>query len=481
MATATTTESLHPERYVVFGAARWDRAARRLTVRDAPVKLPWRVAECLSILVEAQGALVTKEDLQRQIWGGALVEDSNLPQCIWALRKALDPAPDGGSYIETVARVGYRMAVAVEMEVGAAAVPEIPAPERSAARGWRAMAAACALLLVAVVGGYGGYRRWEERRQVDELIRVGRDLVRRDGNAESSRGVEMIRQANKRMPEYAPAIAAMGEMIARRGKLSWEESVQLVRRSLDLDPNCALCQAIAGYVYMSRGWRWKEAGEHLERAVALDGADAVRRIWYAEWLSTQNRLEEARTQAEAAVRLAPADGFPLAMLAGVQFLSGDYRESIRSAGRALTLDERLQPAHYWMYRSYMALGDEAEAAGALARFATAKLAQPDEEFRKLQVRIHQLLKDGGRGALVRSWLDELSHERARDTHRYNRALWFQWTGDREHALVELEGAVKSKPYHLIYVAADPMWRPLRGEPRFQEVVRKVGLTPPAAD
>ena len=55
-----------------------------------------------------------KEDLQRQIWGGALVEDSNLPRCIMALRKALDPAPDGGSYIETVARLGYRLTVAVE-------------------------------------------------------------------------------------------------------------------------------------------------------------------------------------------------------------------------------------------------------------------------------------------------------------------------------------------------------------------------------
>jgi len=270
----------------------------------------------------------------------------------------------------------------------------------------------------------------------------------------------------------------MAEAIARRGKLNWDDSIRLVRQSVELDPNCSLCQAIAGYVYMSRGWKWDDAGRHLDRAIALDSEDPVRRIWYAEWLSTQNRLAEARTHAEAAARLAPADGFPLAMLAGVHFLSGNYRESIRTAGRALTLDERLQPAYYWMYRSYQALGDDGEAAGARAKFATSKLANPDEEFRKLQVRLHALLQSGGRTALVRSWMEEVSHERARDAHRYERAVWSMWVSDPGAALAELEEAAKAKPYHLIFVAADPAFAPLRADPRFQAVVRQVGLKPP---
>jgi len=108
--------SLEATPKVRFGAASWDRASRRLTVRGEPTKIAWRVAECLAILIEARGEVVPKEEFHRQIWGGAALEDSNLAQCVTALRRALDPAPDGHSHIETVARVGYRLAVAIEEE-----------------------------------------------------------------------------------------------------------------------------------------------------------------------------------------------------------------------------------------------------------------------------------------------------------------------------------------------------------------------------
>ena len=461
-------------RFAVFGDARWDWSSRRLTVRGNPVTLPWRVAEALAALLEAGGAVVSKEELQRRIWGGALIDESNLAHCIKALRKALDPAPDGSSYVETVARVGYRLAVPWVEELHQP-MPSAPLPPRR--RRYWPFAAALAFAGLAAAAAVPAYQHWERRREVDHLVRTGRDLVRRADEAGASRGMDMIREANRLMPTYPPAIAAMGEAIARRGKLNWDDSIKLVRQSVQLDPQCSLCQAIAGYVLMSRGWNWEEAGRHLERAIALDGEAPVRRIWFAEWLSTQNRLAEANTHAEAAARLAPADGFPLAMLAGVHYLSGNYRESIRTAGRALTLDERIQPAHYWMYRSYQALGDDGEAAGARGKFATCKLADPDVEFRKLQVRFHALLQSGGRAELVRSWMDEVSHERARDAHRYERAVWSMWIGDPVNALAELEEAVKVKPYHLIFVAADPVFAPLRANPRFQAVVRQTGLKP----
>jgi hypothetical protein len=52
-----------------------------------------------------------------------------------------------------------------------------------------------------------------------------------------------------------------------------------------------------------------------------------------------------------------------------------------------------------------------------------------------------------------------------------------WIGEHENALTELEAAVRSKPYHLVYVAVDPSFAPLRSNARFQEVVKQVGLRP----
>ena len=60
-------------------------------------------------------------------------------------------------------------------------------------------------------------------------------------------------------------------------------------------------------------------------------------------------------------------------------------------------------------------------------------------------------------------------------HRYNRALWQAWIGEYDQALAELEAGVKSRPYQMIYTAVDPAFKSLRANPRFQKVVRDIGL------
>lgn len=112
------------EPVIRVGACEWQPRDRRLIVRGEEKKLVWRAMECWSPLVEAGGDVVTREQLHQRIWGDALMEESNLANTVAVLRKAVDPAPDGNSYIETIPRMGYRLAVAVQR-----AEPEILAIE----------------------------------------------------------------------------------------------------------------------------------------------------------------------------------------------------------------------------------------------------------------------------------------------------------------------------------------------------------------
>ena len=66
----------------------------------------------LTVLAEAAGTTVSRELLMARAWPGTIVEDSNLTVQIATLRKALGPAPDGGDFITTVPRRGYRLAIA---------------------------------------------------------------------------------------------------------------------------------------------------------------------------------------------------------------------------------------------------------------------------------------------------------------------------------------------------------------------------------
>jgi TolB-like protein len=93
-----------------FGPYVFDEARRALKCDGAMLPLGQRAAHVLQVLLEAQGEVVSKEDLIARAWPGLVVEDSNLSVQIAAIRKLLGRAPDGSDWIATVARVGYRIA-----------------------------------------------------------------------------------------------------------------------------------------------------------------------------------------------------------------------------------------------------------------------------------------------------------------------------------------------------------------------------------
>jgi adenylate cyclase len=91
-----------------FGAFELDRKERRLLRNGVQVPLRPKVFETLRVLVESAGRLVTKEELLKEVWPDAIVEENNLNVSVSVLRKALGVGPHGKSYIETVPRIGYR-------------------------------------------------------------------------------------------------------------------------------------------------------------------------------------------------------------------------------------------------------------------------------------------------------------------------------------------------------------------------------------
>ena len=83
------------------------------------MELPPRAFDTLLVLVENSGRLLEKDDLMRAVWGDTVVEENNLSQVIYLLRKALRDGEDGARYIETVPKRGYRFLAEVrEFESG---------------------------------------------------------------------------------------------------------------------------------------------------------------------------------------------------------------------------------------------------------------------------------------------------------------------------------------------------------------------------
>ncbi|HEX7286053.1 MAG TPA: alpha/beta fold hydrolase [Candidatus Angelobacter sp.] len=113
-----------------FGPFQLDPREHRLLREGEEVFLQLKAFEILCVLVENAGRLVKKEELIRQVWPDAVVEENNLNKNVSLLRKALGERATGQSYIETVPRVGYRFVAAVtEVESHSrAAAPPAPGP-----------------------------------------------------------------------------------------------------------------------------------------------------------------------------------------------------------------------------------------------------------------------------------------------------------------------------------------------------------------
>src|SRR4051812_22176759 len=138
-------------RYLRFGRFRLDRRERVLARDGVPVALPPKAVDLLIALADEPGALRTKEELLGRVWPDVIVDESNLSQTIFVLRKAL--GDDAGQWIVTVPRRGYRFSGEVTADDSGATAAPTQGPEQ--ATDWRprsplVIAAAIAIILLGV-------------------------------------------------------------------------------------------------------------------------------------------------------------------------------------------------------------------------------------------------------------------------------------------------------------------------------------------
>jgi len=97
-----------------FDNFRLDVETQRLLKNGVPVTLSPKTFQTLLILVEHSSETVEKDDIYNKLWSDSFVEEGNLTQHIYILRKSLGQNSSGQSYIETVARRGYRFTAQVK-------------------------------------------------------------------------------------------------------------------------------------------------------------------------------------------------------------------------------------------------------------------------------------------------------------------------------------------------------------------------------
>lgn len=159
---------------------RIDTRYRRVVRPDQSVELPQRTFDLLMLFLAEPHVLHSRTDLFQRVWPGVIVEDANLSQAVWVLRKAL--GPERKDWIRTVAKGGYVFAppesiqpVPVDEPEAVAEAPPPPLlgaapPPTPPHRAWMAMAALCLVSLAAAASWFGNQPAAPAERATNVLL-----------------------------------------------------------------------------------------------------------------------------------------------------------------------------------------------------------------------------------------------------------------------------------------------------------------------
>src|SRR5262245_60300547 len=119
-----------------FGPFRLDTGNHLLLRDDEAIQLKPKVVDTLLALIESRGRVIGKDELIERLWPDTIVEESNLSQNIYLLRKTLGEGPSQQNYIETVPKRGYRFVAEVRevSEAPAAEVAQVVEPGAEASQ-----------------------------------------------------------------------------------------------------------------------------------------------------------------------------------------------------------------------------------------------------------------------------------------------------------------------------------------------------------
>lgn len=301
-----------------------------------------------------------------------------------------------------------------------------------------------------------------------------------------ARAIEFFQQATTRAPGYARAHAGLADAYAVAAfydylapREAYPKAEAAARRALAIDPGFAAPHATLGYVLTYYHLDWPRAEAEFRRALAIDPAYSTAHQWYANLLTASGRFEEAERQMRLAQEADPLSLIANAALGWIYYHTGRYDDALEQCRRTLALDPDYQLAHLWEGWALEALGRRAEAREPIQR-AVALSRGSDLARLSLAHLLAGSTSEAERDS-ARAIVREIEARAARGDYvpSYEIAKIHLALRDRASALRWLERAIEERSHSRAFLRVDPQWAPLRGEPRFEElVVRALGpITP----
>jgi DNA-binding winged helix-turn-helix (wHTH) protein len=436
-----------------FGDFRLDARSYRLFRGAERVSLTPKAAEVLIALVRAAGRVVSKEELLDTVWGGAFVEDANLSQSIFLLRKALGEDKNDPRFLLTLPNRGYQFIAAVTETKDAYQI------------------------------GDREYNRFERRGTANtaayESYVRGRFFWNKRTSESLKKAIEHFEASIIEDPNFAQAYAGLADShqlladyyAAALPKGTLQKVKAAATQAHEIDDQLAQAHTSLAYAQAFYDWDWAGADKSFNYALELNPNNATAHQWYADYLGVIGRFDESLAHIERAIELDPDSAAIAAALAGFHYTQRDANQIIKAAKQVIRLDPTFAYGQF-----YLGFGYEFKGLGAQAVEAFAKAAELFGEPAECGEELKAAYRQNGMTGVWNTRLEQYATRPHLENYpTYLKSLVPIRLGDRETSLAWLNQAYEQRDRGIIYAKYEPILEPLRDDPRFQDLLHRLGL------
>ena len=286
---------------------------------------------------------------------------------------------------------------------------------------------------------------------------------------EAESAVKYFQQAIQADPNYAPPYIGVFEAWSASQLPPRDWMVRgrpMVLKALQLDDNLAAAHDSMGSILGFLDWNWGESEKEFQRAVQLAPSDADIHIDYSNLLFRLGRAQEGMREAELAQALDPKNE----RMADAYYLNRQFDRAIELYhSRAQTMPSDFFP-HYALSNMYALMGRQQEAIAEIQSMLTIL------EYKELAATVGREYRRSGFQQALKVYAKQLGEVYSHATYipTWYIASVYGFLGNRDQAFAWLEKAYKVRD-NVDSLAADPQWDPLRSDPRFKDLLKRVGL------
>jgi TolB-like protein/Tfp pilus assembly protein PilF len=293
------------------------------------------------------------------------------------------------------------------------------------------------------------------------------------------KAIEYFQSAISMDPYYAPAYAGLAECYGLLGSVTVgalsprearRRAEEAAGKALEYDRDLVEAHIVMGYVKMY-DWDWAAAEQEFKRAIELNPNNANAHSYYSRYLSSIGRADEAFAEIDRAQELDPLSLAISAQRGFVLEMARRYDDVIDGLSRVIAQDPNHYQAHMILGRAYAAKVQLEEAIATFERAAVLSKRSPGA-LGYLGMSYGLAGRKGEAGKVLHELLKQNRHGYVSPVAV---AIIYTGLGDKDRAFAWLEKAYQERSYFMANLKVIPAADPLRSDPRFDDLLRRMGL------